>query len=216
MTPHEVTGDGFESQFQVCHLSHFYLFQLLAPVLVKSSSPSFNSRVISLSSLAHHFSSVHVGDYNLEKLQGGYNPMIAYAHAKTCNIWFANELERRYGEKGVHGLSLHPGGITGTGLQQSHDPSVLPMLEQALQLEHVQKSMKDVGQGAATTVLAAVGKDYEGVGGVYMEDCGVSPPLPEDAPMGSPGFKAWAYDPEGERRLWDDSLVMVGLKSDAW
>jgi len=48
-----------------------------------------------------------------------------------------------------------------------------------------------------------------------MEDCGVSPPLPEDAPMGSPGFKSWAYDPEGERRLWDDSLLMVGLKSDA-
>ena len=140
--------------------------------------------------------------------------MVGYGHSKTCNIWFANELERRYGSKGVHAMSVHPGGITTTGLGNSHDPSVLPMLEYALSLENVKRSLKDIGQGAATTVLAAVGKDYEGVGGMYMEDCGIATPLPDDPPMGSPGYKPWAYDPEGEKQLWIDSLRMVGLDSD--
>ena len=48
----------------------------------------------------------------------------------------------------------------------------------------------------------------------YMEDCGISPPMPEDAPLGSPGYKPWAYDEEGERQLWTDSLAMLKLKDD--
>jgi len=87
---------------------------------------------------------------------------------------------------------------------------IASMLEQPL----IKSSLKTIEQGAATTVLAAVGKDYEGVGGFYMEDCGKSPPVPEDAPLMTPGYKPWAYDEDGERQLWADSLKMVGLPDD--
>lgn len=47
-----------------------------------------------------------------------------------------------------------------------------------------------------------------------MEDCGVSAALPENAQFGEPGYKPWAYDEEGERRLWLDSLEMLKLNDD--
>jgi NAD(P)-dependent dehydrogenase (short-subunit alcohol dehydrogenase family) len=67
MTPHVVTENGFEQQFQVNHLSHFLLFQLLKDMLIASSTPSFHSRVIALSSSVHTFGSVRIGDYKLRE-----------------------------------------------------------------------------------------------------------------------------------------------------
>ena len=133
MTPHVVTENGFEQQFQVCHLSHFLLFQLLKDMLIASSTSSFNSRVISVASSAHTFASVHLGDYNFEQHEDGYTPIAAYAQAKTANIWMANELERKYGSKGVHSISVHPGGIE-TGLQNSHDEASAAMIKEYLKL----------------------------------------------------------------------------------
>lgn len=135
----------------------------------------------------------------------------AYAYSKTANIWFANELERRYGSQGIHALSVHPGGITETNFSTHHDPAIMEMMNGYLEQPHIKNALKSTEQGAASIVLAALGKDFEGVGGFYIEDCAKSPPLPDDAPLGTPGHKPWAYDEEKERRLWEDSLKMVGL-----
>lgn len=211
MTPHGLTKDGHEQMFGVNHLAHFYLFELLKPLLLASSTPAFNSRVVSVASTIHTFGSVHIGDYSLEK--HGFDPFVGYANSKTANIWFANELDRRYGSQGLHAVSVHPGGIN-TGLARFHDENAARMIDQIVEQPHIKAIFKTVEQGAASIVLAAIGKDYEGVGGFYMEDCSISRPLPEDAPMGAPGYKPWAYDKEGEARLWTDSLAMVGLKDD--
>ena len=213
MTPHKVTEDGLEQQFQTNHLSHFYLFQLLKPLLLKSATPDFNSRVTSVSSSAHTLQPPQVGDYNFDKRAEGYQPVAGYAQSKTFNIWFANEVERRYGPQGLHSISVHPGGIH-TGLTRENDEEATKMLAQMLEMPHIKNAMKNVEQGSASVVLAAVGKEYEGVGGFYVEDCGVSPPLAEDAMIGSPGFKPWAYDQDGERQLWADSLKLLKLEDD--
>ena len=52
-TPEGRTEDGFETQFGTNHVGHFLLFQLLKPALLASSTPSFNSRVVSLSDVPH-------------------------------------------------------------------------------------------------------------------------------------------------------------------
>jgi len=70
----------------------------------------------------------------------------------------ANEIERRYGAEGLHGLSIHPGGIVTAGYANM-DPMVQPIFEPLFSTQKVSKSLS---QGAATQVLAAVGKDYEG------------------------------------------------------
>lgn len=47
------TVEGLEAQFGTNHLAHFLLFQLLKPMLLASSTPSFKSRVVALSSSGH-------------------------------------------------------------------------------------------------------------------------------------------------------------------
>ena len=72
---------------------------------------------------------------------------------------------------------------------------------------------KSLEQGAATTVWAAVGAEWEGRGGAYLEDCQEGRPYDEkDTELGAPGYAAHAYDQAAASRLWDVSLKLVGLE----
>ena len=206
-TPKGKTADGFELQFGTCHLAHFLLFQLLKPTLLASSTPSFNSRVVALSSSGHRIAGVRLDDYNFEK--GEYSPWVAYGQAKTSNIYFANELDRRYGSKGLHGLSVMPGGIM-TGLQ-THVPEA--MKESWTKDEVMANFMKSPEQGAATTTFAALSKEWEGRGGRYLEDCAEAE-LNEGSGATSPGHAPHAYNEQGEKQLWMNSIKFVGIKDE--
>jgi NAD(P)-dependent dehydrogenase (short-subunit alcohol dehydrogenase family) len=203
--PEGKTEDGFESQFGTNHLSHFLFFNLLKDAMIASSTPDFHSRVVNVSSSGHLAGEVQFGNYAFES--GNYSPWGSYAQAKTANIYMANEIENRYGAKGLHGLSLHPGGIW-TGLSK-----FLPeeTINQWKSTPGVDMFMKSSEQGASTTVLAAVGNVYEGKGRLYLEDCDVAVPASSDTVSGTSGHAPWAYDKEKEARLWEDSLKMVGL-----
>jgi NAD(P)-dependent dehydrogenase (short-subunit alcohol dehydrogenase family) len=204
-TPESKTADGFESQFGVNHLSHFLLFQMFKPTLLASSTPEFNSRVVCVASSGHRGGPPNFGDYAFEQKE--YTPFGAYAQSKSANIYMANEIERRYGAQGLHGLSLHPGGIA-TGLQV-HVPE--EKKAEWAKDPNTARWSKSPAQGASTMVYAAVSKEWEGKGGRYLEDCKESPPAGGPSPSGA-GYAPHAYDPEGERRLWADSLKMVGLE----
>jgi NAD(P)-dependent dehydrogenase (short-subunit alcohol dehydrogenase family) len=202
--PEAKTADGFESQFAVNYLGHFLLFKLLEETLLSSSTPEFQSRVINVSTAGHHMSSVVLDNINLE---GEYDAWKAYGSSKTACIWMANEIERRYGARGLHGLSLMPGGVLGTGLQRHVDPELVKQWNSS---ESSLKFSKSPAQGAATTMTAAFGKEWEGKGGVYLEDCQEAGPMPEGGTM-AVGVSPWAFDPEGEKRLWTLSLKMLSL-----
>lgn len=204
-TPEGRTKDGFETQFGTCHIAHFYLFQLLKDTLLASSTANFPSRVVSVSSIGHRSGGVRFDDYNFDK-EGSYNPWLSYGQAKTANIYFANEIERRYGSKGLHATSLHPGGIA-TGLQV-HVPST-PEWD----TPEVRAYMKSPEQGAATSVYAALSEEWKNRGGRYLSDCVEQPAFSHEGAMyvGDDGYQKWAYDEEAEKRLWRDSLKMVGL-----
>ena len=196
----EVTKDGFESQFQVNYLSHFLLFQRLKPTLLSSATANFPSRVINVASSGHLKSPVHLDDLQLEK-PDAYDPWIAYGHAKTATVYMANEIERRYGSQNLHAFSLHPGGIW-TGLQVHMDVSKFKGNTD------VEKGMKSIPQGAATTIWAAVDKDLKDRGGLYLDDCQIAKPQGQGS--GS-GHAKWAYDPEAEKRLWEESCKLLNL-----
>jgi NAD(P)-dependent dehydrogenase (short-subunit alcohol dehydrogenase family) len=200
--PEEKTADGFESQFGTNHLAHFLFFQLLKPALLSSSTPAFQSRVVSLSSIAHRSCPPKMDNL---MLRGEYDPIRAYAHSKTANIWFANEIERRYGDQGLHALSVHPGVIM-TAIMDHGE------VEKYMVDEPFRNYMKSVEQGAATTVWAAIGKVWEGKGGKYLEDCQVSKPLKEGGDDLDAGYAKWAYDPENEAKLWKLSNEWVGFE----
>ncbi|KAL6864282.1 NAD(P)-binding protein [Trichoderma novae-zelandiae] len=206
-----LTEDGHELHFGVNHLSHFLLFRLLEPALLAGSSPDFASRVVNVSSAAHRLAGLPASD-NYSFQRGGYDKWLAYAQSKTANIYMANEVERRYGSRGLHALSLHPGAVS-TGLMR-HMPeeeakAMLAQVGPALLL-----SMKSPEQGVATQVWAAIGREWEGRGGRYLSDVAEAKPGPDDRDMTAPTTVSWTYDEKEEARLWRDSLKLVGLEGD--
>ena len=205
-TPAGKTRDGFDMQLGVNHLAHMLLFLLLKPALLSSSTPAFHSRVVSLASSAHRHSGMVWDDVQMDKAP--FNTWTAYGQSKTANIYLAYEVERRWGSAGLHGLAVHPGGIW-TGLARHLDPDVMRSAGKAMG-----PWMKTVPQGAATTVWAAVSPAWEGRGGEYLEDCHVAVPWTEQSgPL--EGAMPWALDKEQAKRLWAESINMVGMPVDA-
>lgn len=205
-TPESQTVDGFERQFGVNHLAHFTLTVLLLPALISSSTSDFNSRVVNVSSSSHRYSSIHWQDFNLRR---SYDPYVAYGQSKTANIWTANYIDRNYGVKGVHSLSLHPGGIW-SGLQQYADPEKLAQWKEDNEIGPLMKSPE---QGASTSVWAAVAKVWEGKGGKYLADCRIAPPAKNLTSAMDDGVGPDAYNEEGENKLWALSEKLTGVEA---
>ncbi|KAI9706241.1 MAG: hypothetical protein M1820_004816 [Bogoriella megaspora] len=205
----QLTEDGHETHFATNHLSHFLLFQLLKPALLASSTPEFQSRVVVVASSAHRAGVLNENDnYSFQK--GGYHYMQAYANSKLANVYMANELDRRYGRKGLHAISLHPGGIY-TDLARHLSPEFVEQLKSNEDFLKIEKSLE---QGAATTVLAAVGKEWKDQGGKYLEDCEEAKRGVDDNDVFGAGYVRQTYDPIKEERLWKDSLKIVGISDD--
>ncbi|XP_048015536.1 WW domain-containing oxidoreductase isoform X2 [Megalobrama amblycephala] len=118
--PWSLTEDGLESTFQICHLGHFHLVQLLQDVL-RHSTPA---RVVVVSSESHRFTDLvdTCGKVDLNLLsppQKEYWSMLAYNRAKLCNILFSNELHRRMSPFGITCNALHPGNMMYTSIHRS-------------------------------------------------------------------------------------------------
>ncbi|RAK88387.1 NAD(P)-binding protein [Aspergillus costaricaensis CBS 115574] len=205
--PEGRTVDGFETQFGCNHLAHFLLFYLLKPILLASSTPGFNSRVVIVSSAAHRYASVN---FNNISRKGEYEPWKAYGQSKTASIWTANEIERQYGSQGLHTFSLHPGGIR-TDLQRHVSHEQRAAWDSDKELANYWKSPE---QGAATTVWGAVARELENQGGKYLDNCQIAGLYdPSTGPRG-PGYASWAFDVEGQSRLWAETLKILELKDD--
>ncbi|CAG8026659.1 unnamed protein product [Penicillium olsonii] len=198
--PEGKTTDGFETQLGTNHLGHFLLFYLLKDLLLQSSTPTFNSRVVILSSCAHQAGSVHFDNLSLK---GEYEPWKAYGQSKTANLWTAREIEKRFGAQGLHAWAVHPGSIA-TELQRHVSEEVQKGWSED---KTMAKIWKNIAQGAATTVLAAVAPDLEGKGGLYLEDTQLAKPQT----IGNAGYAEWAYDEQGPEKLWAKSLELLEL-----
>jgi NAD(P)-dependent dehydrogenase (short-subunit alcohol dehydrogenase family) len=208
-SPKGKTKDGFETQFGTNHVAHFLLFQLLKPILLASSTPAFNSRVVAVSSTAHRESRIDFDDLNMEKR--GYNYATAYAQSKLANVYMANEIERRYGSRGLHAWSVHPGGIK-TGLQHFNFTDARMIVKVGpMNAKHTIQSPE---QGCSTTVWAAVGKILEGQGGKYLERCSIAVPVKKGYSVIDPGHALHAYNKEDEQRLWQVTNALVGLENE--
>ncbi len=205
--PYVKTSDGFEMQFGTNHLGHFLMTCLISPALLKGAP----ARVVSLSSRGHQMSPVVFDDISFENRE--YDKWDSYGQAKTANVLFAVELERRLGARGVHANAVHPGVIM-TDLARHMDRE---------DMEHLQKravergqtgglQMKTIPAGAATSVYTATAPELEGRGGLYLEDCHIAEI--DDNESAAEGVRSYALDAENARRLWTVSEQMVGQTFD--
>jgi NAD(P)-dependent dehydrogenase (short-subunit alcohol dehydrogenase family) len=202
---------GYESQFSANHLGHFQLTLRLWPALVRARG----ARVIALSSRGHRYSSVHFDDPNFEHRP--YDKWAAYGQSKTANALFALGLDRRGEPHRVRAFSVHPGGILTDLARHLTDDDLQRLgasrrpdgrIELGPQSNH---RLKDVAQGAATTIWCATSPQFDGLGGVYCEDCDVAEVIPGDMTLPN-GMAPYACDPELAERLWALSETLTGVR----
>lgn len=200
--PLDRTREGLDPQLGTNHLGHFVLTARLLPNLLAGAP----ARIVNLSSGGHRLSPMRFEDPFFEKED--YDRFVAYGQSKTANVLFSLALDRRYGDRGVHSVAVHPGAIhTELGRHMTSED-----FQQFMSSRPQAKSMqyKEIAQGAATTVWAATTPELAERGGVYCEDCGVAPVI--DDPSISEGVMRWAVDPEAAERLWTLSEQWSGEK----
>lgn len=196
------TADGFESQFGVNHLGHFVLVNRIAPLMRPGA------RLVVLSSVGHQFGDIDLADPNYERT--AYDSIAAYGAAKTANVLFAVEFDRRHKTRGVRATAVHPGGIITELARYMTPESIQQMMALSRPGEAAapaaEAKFKSVPQGAATTVWAGAVAPAELVGGRYCEDCHVA----EVSDRQGSGVRAYALDPARARALWAKSEEIVG------
>jgi len=200
-TPFGKTKDGFETQFGTNHLGHFVLINRIASLI------NTGGRVVMLSSSGHGFSDVNLDDPGFESTR--YTPFRAYGRAKTANVLFAVEFDRRHKDRGVRATALHPGNIR-TELGRHMTPEALEEVLAGQRKGGAKpRGTKTIPQGAATSVWAAAVAPIDEIAGKFCDNCAVSEVVAADAPIGA-GVRTYALDPDNAKALWAKSEEMVG------
>lgn len=189
--PRGETADGFELQMGTNHMGHFALTGLLLSRLLEAGEP----RVVVLSSCAHSLGCINFEDLHWRKRR--YCRWRAYGDSKIANLYFANELRRRFGEgKGpLKVTAAHPG-WTSTNLQK-HSCLGAPLVREL--------AMKP-WQGALPTLYAATSRDLKGGEYVGPGCCLGMRGYPR---VGKPNKRSLDRDVAG--RLWEESARLTGV-----
>ncbi|KAJ6550360.1 NAD-P-binding protein [Mycena sp. CBHHK59/15] len=114
----QVTAQGYDLQFGLV-LGHFYLTKLLLPILLSTaeSAPGTKSRIINVSSGAHHFAGLNFASFKDGPERQKRSTHALYAQSKFGMVVLAAELARRYGDQGVVSIAINPGNVA-TPLQR--------------------------------------------------------------------------------------------------
>ena len=212
-TPFKLTEDGWETQYQVNYLGHFYLTLMLLERL-EAVGPS---RVVHVSSISQVHAPAHgcyaipccvmcLGDFDDKRWpakSGGccaYDPMEDYSFSKLAQLVFSNELDRRVKERGdkLITTTVDPGLSKHTNISKSSccfncifNYSPMPLLMHPM--------LKSVPQQAGSILYAALSDDVKG--GDLVMNSNVLPPS---------AMNRYATTPRYGPPLWDQSVANLG------
>ena len=181
----QTSVDGIEMTFALNHLSYFLLTRLLIESLLLASP----SRIVNVSSTAHHNTIIDFNDIECRRryLLG----IKAYRSSKLCNVLFTYELARRLKGTGVTANALHPG-VVSTNLL-SDNGFWGPILTYLLKLRGISSN-----QGANTSVYLATSPTVTEETGKYFYNC---------EPIASSDL---SYDCLTSDKLWTLSSNLTG------
>lgn len=149
-------------------------------------------RIVIVSALAYEYGAMNWEDLNWEK---SYDRIKAYSQSKLANVLHAAELSRRVAADGVSVYALHPGTVA-TDLQRHVGGT---WLGRAV-VGAARPFLKTPRQGAQTALFCCLEEAIAGDSGRYYSDC-------REKRMSRRASSA-----EDQRRLWEVSERMVGLK----
>jgi NAD(P)-dependent dehydrogenase (short-subunit alcohol dehydrogenase family) len=186
--PPSLTKDGYELQFGVNYMAHFLLTAELFDLL--KNTP--NSRVVTLSSIAHLNGTI---DFDNLKLEKPFDKFREYGQSKVADLIFTLELQRRLEGEELNTISVaaHPG-TSKTELLRTDNPEMWD------KFPHM-----DPNQGAFSTLYAATeqleGGSYIGPNG-EMERTGYPAPA---------SIADYAKDETIGKQLWDYTLSELNI-----
>lgn len=205
--PYKLTEDGFETQFQTNHLSHFLFTNLIMDKILASNAP----RVIFVSSGVHRIGHIRWSDYNFNEGKH-YQRWLAYGQSKTANALTALALAERLSSKGVLSFSLCPGTIY-TNLAAHGLDDQASFAADLTEMDNIygnkwlwgmaDMKFKTLDQGAATHVFAAFDNSIKEHNGAFLSDCHIADPFLEEV-------YSWATSKVDAERLWKLSEKLVG------
>lgn len=193
------TANDFELQFGTNHLGHFVLTGLLLPALLAVDE----SRVVTVSSVAHHTGTADVLDANDV---GPYRPQRAYANSKLANLMFAFELQRRASAHGapLTSTAAHPG-FSATGLVADPEGAGANRLVRAVLPPLVTAFSQSAATGARAILFAATEAEPGSFTGPQR--------LHETrGPIGAADASSLARDETLARQLWRVSEELTGFR----
>jgi retinol dehydrogenase 12 len=186
----ELTEDGHEMQFQVNHLAHFLLTQLLREQL--AAAPA--ARVVNVSSTGHTFAKQGLDFDDLEWERRRYRGFLVYCATKLANVLFTRELARRADGTNLTANAVHPG-FVGSNFAREGDMGWFI----GLGMLAIRPFAISSANGARTSVYLASSPHVSGITGQYFYKCRVV--KPSDA----------ALDDAAAARLWDVSEQLTGV-----
>ncbi len=179
-----VTVDGHEAQFQVNHLGHFLLTNLLQDALARGAP----ARVVNVSSFAHTTARNGLDFDDLDWERRRYGGFGVYSATKLMNILFTRELACRFDPDVLTANALHPGFVA-SNFAREGDLGLLGSVGMPLIRPFAISSQK----GALTSIYLATSPDVEGITGQYfIKGKAVKPAAP-------------ALDDAAAARLWEIS-----------
>ncbi len=176
------TADGFESHMGTNYLGHFALTCLLGDRIA--------DRVVSVTSMNHMFSRMHLDDLNWHRRP--YSKWAAYGQSKLAIMLFTDELARR----GVRAIAVDPGGA---------DTNIVRYSTGFLAWSSRQSFIKNFPQSAKTAARSTVlGVTEDLPAGTYL--------CPLFKQFGKPRVTKplrKARDPQTARALWKLSAELT-------
>lgn len=211
----ELTPEGHELQFTVNHLAVYALTRALIPLLTRTPG----ARVVVTASQVERSGTIDFDDLMGEV---NYSPDRAYRQSKLANVLFTYELARRLAGFGITANCLHPGVVRTNLLETLHavegqarpapgalrqlGVSVKGQVGRLLRATRLRPPIKDwaltPGEGALTTLHAALSPELAGVSGRYFKDCQVAESSPQ------------SQDRDCSTRLWKTSAALLRVSPD--
>jgi NAD(P)-dependent dehydrogenase (short-subunit alcohol dehydrogenase family) len=181
-----ITDDGFEEMFQINHLSHFLLTNLLIDCLKKSGA----GRIINVSSAGYKSGKFDITNLQSEQRFGSFS---TYCDTKLLNLLFTFELAKKLNGTGITVNALHPGVVNTNFAGEMR--GILGLLNRLFK-----PFLLTPEKGAITSVYLSSSDEVNNITGKYFEKCKIVEPRNKNISVSS------------QEILWQKSLELTGLK----
>jgi len=186
------TKDGFENQFGVNYLGHFYLTNKLLDTM--KNTPA--SRIINVTCSAYSSGKINWDDMMLIK---EYRPFTAYSQSKLAMVILTKALNKRLANANVKAVAVHPG-VCRTNLMRDLPKVWYLNILLWLQSPFWYYFTKTAFRGAQSVVYCSV-EDYERLEGGELYVNNKKKELAKNA-----------LNEEDQARLWRKSVELLAEK----